>query len=219
MTDNSPPSAILGIGNPGAEYALTRHNIGWMVLDVLAAQHGVRFEREKKWRTDLALWRRTSGDRVLLLKPQTYVNLSGETAQAVCAFHRIPPQRLLVVVDDLNLRLGDIRVRERGSSGGHNGLKDIEARLGQEYPRLRLGIGAPQGEQIAHVLGAFAPQEQVDLRALLAKAVACCCAWLDGGVAAAQHFNGPLHPPAPVRKPPPAAPLSGGADRGVPPEA
>jgi PTH1 family peptidyl-tRNA hydrolase len=200
---------ILGIGNPGKEYEGTRHNIGFMILDELARRAGAAFSRQKKWDCDLADWQLPAslgGDRALLLKPKTYVNRSGQTAQAALAFHKLEPAKLLVVVDDLNLPLGTLRLRGEGSSGGHNGLKDIEARLGKAYPRLRIGIGAPGGDQIGHVLGRFAPDEREDVALAISRAADCCERWLGEGLAAAMGCNGPLHPPAPKPKPPPPPP-------------
>ena len=190
---------LLGIGNPGREYEGTRHNIGFMVLDELARRAGATgFERHKKWQAQLAEWHlpeRLGGDKALLLKPQTYVNLSGKTAQGALAFHKLKPDAMLVVVDDLNLPLGTLRLRGSGSSGGHNGLKDIETRIGREYPRLRIGIGAPGGDQVGHVLGRFAPDERDDVDLAIRKAADCCERWLADGVQAAMQMNGPLHPP------------------------
>jgi len=198
---------VLGIGNPGGDYAGTRHNCGFLVLDELARRH--RLESwHKRWHALIAEWRPDAdhgGDRVVLVKPQTFVNASGEAAQAVCTFHKILPTDLLVVVDDLNLPLGGLRLRATGSAGGHNGLKDIEARLGPDYPRLRLGIGAPAGNQIGHVLGSFAEHERADAEAMIAKAADCVESWLREGVVVACRFNGPLRPPPPRPKPPPAA--------------
>ncbi len=197
---------ILGIGNPGKDYEATRHNIGFMVLDELARRAAAAFGRHKKWDCELAEWNLPpdlGGDRALLLKPRTYVNRSGQTAQAALAFHKLKPEALLVVVDDLNLPLGTLRLRGEGSSGGHNGLKDIEARLGKAYPRLRIGIGSPGGDQIGHVLGRFAPDERADVLLAITRAADCCERWLGDGLAAAMTCNGPLHPPAPKPKPPP----------------
>lgn len=196
---------VVGIGNPGAEYQGTRHNCGFLVCDELARRHACAFEREKRFQAQAALWGGGDG-RVLLLKPQTYVNLSGASVQAAMAFHKVAPAEVLVVVDDLNLPLGTLRLRENGSAGGHNGLKDIEARIGQAYPRLRVGIGAPQGASIPHVLGRFALEEQADVTAMLAKAADCVEAWISAGMAAANRFNGPLHPPPPRPKPTPPTP-------------
>ncbi|MDA3959422.1 MAG: aminoacyl-tRNA hydrolase [Planctomycetota bacterium] len=196
---------ILGIGNPGAEYEGTRHNAGFHVIEELARRAGtLGFERNKKWKCEVAQWNlpgQLGGGKALLVKPQTFVNLSGSTAQACLAFYKCQPSDLLVVVDDIHLTLGTLRLRAEGSSGGHNGLKDIEQRIGKAYPRLRVGIGAPSGDQVGHVLGRFAPDERDDATAMTAKAADCAMAWLGGGIKDAMCFNGPLHPPAPKPKP------------------
>ncbi|MFM2092073.1 MAG: Peptidyl-tRNA hydrolase, partial [Planctomycetota bacterium] len=156
-----------------------------------------------------AAWK---GRRLLLVKPTTFVNGSGEAAQAVLAFHKAAPADLLVLVDDLNLPLGDLRLRAEGSAGGHNGLRDIEARLGKAYPRLRLGIGRPRPDQdqIGFVLGRFAPEERADAEACATKAADAALAWAEAGVQVACRFNGPLRPPPPpAPKPRPAPPESG----------
>lgn len=198
---------ILGIGNPGREYEATRHNIGFTVVEELARRAGAPgFERHKKWDAELAEWRlpeRLGGGKALLLKPRTYVNLSGKTAQGALAFHKLKPEAMLVVVDDLNLPLGTLRLRGEGSSGGHNGLKDIEARIGKAYPRLRIGIGSPSGDQVGHVLGRFSPEERDDVELAIRKAADCCETWLGEGLTAAMRSNGPLHPPPPKPKPAP----------------
>jgi PTH1 family peptidyl-tRNA hydrolase len=196
---------VLGIGNPGKEYEGTRHNVGFQVVDELARRHGLG-SWAKKWQADVCEWRR-GDERALLLKPRTYVNLSGESAQAVLAFHKLAPADLLVVVDDINLPVGTLRLRADGSAGGHNGLKDIEARLGQAYGRLRLGVGAPPAgaDQVGHVLGGFAPAERDDAQAMIGKAADCVESWLRDGFAVACAYNGPLRPPPP--KPRPARPV------------
>ncbi len=199
---------VLGIGNPGRQYERTRHNLGWMVLDLLAERHRLPWENAKRFQAQVAEWREAPGGRALLVKPQTFVNLSGETAQSLMAFHQVPPAHLLAVVDDLALATGHLRLRADGSAGGHNGLKDIEARIGQAYPRLRLGCGPmPAGaDQVAFVLGGFRPEEQADALAMVAKAADAVEAWLRDGVVVACRFNGPLKPPA--AKPKPAPPAS-----------
>jgi peptidyl-tRNA hydrolase, PTH1 family len=193
---------VVGIGNPGEEYARSRHNCGFMVVDELARRHGASAWRER-WNADVAEWRQPSGEmgKVLLAKPRTYVNGSGEAVQALLAFHQAKLDELLVVVDDINLRLGDLRLRAEGSSGGHNGLRDVEARIGPRYPRLRVGVGRPAdtGEQVRYVLAPFAASELDDVTAMVAKAADCVEAWVRDGVAVACRFNGPLRPPpAPV---------------------
>jgi PTH1 family peptidyl-tRNA hydrolase len=206
---------ILGIGNPGPAYAGTRHNVGFEVIDALAARHGAGpFSRRHQ--AEVATWRRDDGP-VLLVKPETFVNASGEAAQALMAFHKVSPAELLVVVDDLNLPLGTLRLRPDGGAGGHNGLRDIEARIGQAYPRLRVGIGAPVGPgeaQVAHVLGRWNEAERADLPLMLGKAADCIERWLLAGMGAACAFNGPLRPAPPRPKPARASPDGGEA---VPP--
>lgn len=201
----SERSVILGIGNPGKQYERTRHNIGFMVVDRLAQRLGTAIDK-RKWQARLGEAVVPEGGKLLLVEPQTYVNRCGPVARQILDFYKLDPADLLVVVDDLNLPFGDIRLRAKGSHGGHNGLKDIERHCGREYPRLRLGIGQPQqpgAEQIAHVLGAFAPDEQADLVLFLDKAVAACETWVREGMQRAMNHNGPLHPPPPKPKPTP----------------
>ncbi len=201
---------ILGIGNPGTNYDQTRHNCGFMVLDALARRHGLQ-GWSKRWNAQVCDWRlpaELGGDRAVLLKPQTFVNLSGESAQAALAYYKLLPTELLVVVDDINLPLGHLRLRPDGSAGGHNGLKDIEARIGKVYARLRVGIGSPAHDQVDHVLGRFTDHERDDVTAMIAKAADCVEGWLKEGVAVACRFNGPSRPPVPVAPKPPAVPKS-----------
>ncbi len=161
---------LVGLGNPGRAYSDTRHNVGFMVLDRLAAALGATFRADKKWKADVA----SSGD-VFLLKPQTYMNLSGESVSEIARFYKIEPVRVLVVLDDMALPLGRLRIRERGSHGGHNGLRSILDHLGtQDVPRLRVGIGEARADSgsapdaaTGHVLGRFA----VDERTLVAQSL------------------------------------------------
>ncbi len=211
---------VLGIGNPGREYDGTRHNLGFTVLDALARRHALGSWR-RDWQAQVCEWRlpermqRDGCERALLLKPSTYVNLSGTSAQAALAFFKIPPSELLVVVDDLALPLGSLRLRPDGSAGGHNGLKDIEAKLGRQYPRLRLGMGPlpPGADQVGFVLGGFAPEQRAVADAMIARAADCVEGWLADGVQIACRFNGPAVEPAPVKVPPKsnAPPVSGPA--------
>ena len=135
---------IVGLGNPGEEHQADRHNAGFWFVDALAKQLGVRFEAEKRFHGKIvkAKW---AGEDLFLLKPTTYMNLSGQAVGALCRFHKILPQELLVVQDELDLKPGTARIKLGGGTGGHNGLKDIQAHLGTpEYWRLRLGIGHPR---------------------------------------------------------------------------
>ena len=209
---------ILGIGNPGREYNETRHNLGFAVIDALARRHGFTLAKDRRCQADVGTWESPAG-RVLLVKPTTYVNRSGETAQALLSFYKLPPTDLLVLVDDLNLPTGHLRLRGEGSAGGHNGLKDIEARFGQAYPRLRLGCGPlPAGaDQVAFVLGGFRPEERADAIAMIAKAADAATAWVPDGVVIACKFNGPLVAPAPRTKPDGGGKrAAGGRDNGTP---
>ena len=166
MAPDGPTFRLLvGLGNPGREYSGTRHNVGFMVLDRLAAASGATFRAEKKWQADAVLVPSQIpcvGGGVWLLKPQTYMNLSGESVSELVRFYQIEPARVLVVLDDMALPLGRLRLRERGSHGGHNGLRSILAHLGtQDVPRLRVGIGASDpGEATGHVLGRFSVDER-----------------------------------------------------------
>ena len=170
MPDGPTFRLLVGLGNPGGEYSGTRHNVGFMVLDRLAAVLGAAFRADKKWKADTAV----AGD-VFLLKPKTYMNLSGESVGEIARFYKIEPARVLVILDDMALPLGRLRFRERGSHGGHNGLRSILDHLGtQDVPRLRVGIGAATradggsaDSATGHVLGRFA----VDERPLVAQSL------------------------------------------------
>ncbi len=169
MAPNGPTFRLLvGLGNPGREYSGTRHNVGFMVLDRLAAAMGAAFRAEKKWQADAV-----SNGGIWLLKPQTYMNLSGESVSEIARFYQIEPARVLVVLDDMALPLGRLRIRERGSHGGHNGLRSILAHLGtQDVPRLRVGIGSTEpGAAVGHVLGRFAVDERPLVEQSLDRAV------------------------------------------------
>ena len=169
MAPDGPTFRLLvGLGNPGREYSGTRHNVGFMVLDRLAAALGATFRADKKWKADVA----SSGD-TWLLKPQTYMNLSGESVSALARFYQIEPSRVLIVLDDMALPLGRLRIRERGSHGGHNGIRSILEHLGtQEIPRLRIGIGSSEpGAAVGHVLGRFAVDERPLVEQSLDRAV------------------------------------------------
>jgi len=178
---------LVGLGNPGREYSGTRHNAGFMVLDRLAALAGARFRADRKWQAEVA-----AADGVWLCKPQTYMNLSGESVGAIARFHKIEPAGVLVVLDDMALPLGRLRFREGGSAGGHNGLQSILEHLGtREVPRLRVGIGAAApGAATGHVLGRFAVDETPLVDQCLARAVEAVQLAQSHGLAAAMNkFN------------------------------
>ena len=154
-------SLIVGLGNPGAEYARTRHNAGFLLVERLAERWTARWGYERKFNARIA-WAERAGQSIMICEPQTYMNSSGAAVGSVSEFYRVPASRLLVVVDDADLPLGEIRLRPGGSSGGHHGLESIEQRLGtREYGRLRIGIGRQQGarEITEYVLGRFRSTE------------------------------------------------------------
>jgi PTH1 family peptidyl-tRNA hydrolase len=178
---------VAGLGNPGPEYAATRHNIGFLVLDRLAAQLGIVWQKSAKWGAVTA----KSGD-VLFMKPMTYMNRSGEPLGAVADFYKIEPREILVVLDDLALPLGRVRLRTEGGTGGHNGMESILAHLGTEQvPRLRIGIGAAPGEGATdYVLGQFFEEEKPLVRSAVDRAAeAVKCAIDKGLVSAMNTFN------------------------------
>lgn len=188
-----PASAkiIAGLGNPGAKYRNTRHNVGFEALDRLAERLGAPFDREK--RSALVASARHNGQRLLLLKPMTFMNRSG---QAVAAHARNGVDELsdlMVVVDDVHLPLGKLRLRREGSAGGHNGLKSIIERVGGPgFPRLRIGVGAagPGGELIDHVLGSFRPEEREAVDEALDRAVDALLTYVEDGIdRAMDRFN------------------------------
>ena len=163
-------SLIIGLGNPGRQYEDTRHNVGFMVLDQLAVKSGVSFQSSPKFQCHLA---KLPDGGNLLLKPQTFMNLSGRAIRQVMAFHKWTPEQILVVYDDVSLPLGTLRFREKGSAGGHNGIKSILEHLGTDaFPRLKIGIGSSQpGNMVGHVLGKFSPDERPQLENTLATAL------------------------------------------------
>jgi peptidyl-tRNA hydrolase, PTH1 family len=180
------PRLIVGLGNPGPEYRGTRHNIGFMILDRLAERESAPFHRDRKWKAEV-----TRSGETLLCKPLTFMNLSGESVRPLSSFHKIEPSEILVVLDDMALPLGRLRIRLSGSAGGHNGLQSILENFGtQAIPRLRVGIGAAHGGAIEHVLGRFALDEAAPLEQSLARALdAIDCARSEGLAAAMNAYN------------------------------
>jgi peptidyl-tRNA hydrolase, PTH1 family len=178
---------VVGLGNPGAEYQRTRHNIGFVVLDRLAADARVTWERHAKWE---ALWTRSAD--LLLVKPQTYMNHSGYAVSAVAQFYQIEPQECLVVLDDITLELGRLRLRLKGSSGGQNGLESVLMHFAtDEVPRLRVGIGAPPHAAARdYVLGRFFEEELPTVEKTVARAAEAVKCAVDNGVLSAMNtFN------------------------------
>ncbi|HUR33899.1 MAG TPA: aminoacyl-tRNA hydrolase [Vicinamibacterales bacterium] len=182
--------AIVGLGNPGREYAGTRHNIGFDVVEDVA----------RRWNVQLRPWKSVADVAVVgargavLVEPQTFMNLSGEAVARIAAFHKLDPKDVLVVLDEVQLPVGRIRLRRSGSAGGHNGLKSIIQHLGSEFPRLRLGVGRgdPEWDLADHVLSRFARDEREAVAASIARAADAVELFVEQGLEMAMsRFNQP----------------------------
>jgi PTH1 family peptidyl-tRNA hydrolase len=189
------PAMVVGLGNPGTEYASHRHNAGFLVVKALARAHGMVFARRKGTKAHVAEGR-VGNRQVFLAKPQTFMNLSGRAVGRLSRVHKIPPEQILVIYDDLDLPLGRLRMRSEGGAGGHKGMRSIIETLGtQNFPRLRVGIDRPPGrmDPADYVLQPFAKEEQACIAKALERSVAAIECWLaEGIVAAMDHFNRPL---------------------------
>jgi len=182
---------VVGLGNPGGKYAGTRHNVGFDVVDLLAQSPSAgRFQsRFQAQVADLL----EGSDKLLLVKPETFMNLSGRAVRQVLDFYQLPVEALLVVCDDINLPLGKLRARARGTHGGHNGLRDIQNHLGTtEYSRLRIGVDAPpEDAAIEHVLSRFRPVERRVMEEAVQLAVQAVVVWATHGIEACMNqYNG-----------------------------
>lgn len=168
------PQLIVGLGNPGAKYERTRHNIGFETLDVLAHRWQVSWQENKRFQGLVSETIGTDGNKLYLLKPLTYMNRSGQAIRAVTAWYKLVPESVLLVYDDLDLPVGRLRLRLSGSAGGHNGVKSAIAHLGtQAFPRVRIGIqkSHPERDTVAHVLTKFSPDERSIIDQILLLAV------------------------------------------------
>lgn len=201
MTERSLIRMIVGLGNPGPEYAHTRHNAGFWLVDLLAERHGGVFRSERKFGAELASIR-MDGPDVLLLKPQTFMNRSGGPVQAAAAYLKIPAGQILVVHDDLDLPPGDARLKQGGGHGGHNGLRDLIAQLGPDFWRLRLGIGHPgnRTEVIDYVLQRPSREDELLIRTAVSDAADVVPVLLGGGEQPAMHKLHSRGTPRPNRK-------------------
>ena len=187
MEEASQVRLVVGLGNPGPEYKRTRHNIGFEVVDSLAAEWGLTWQPSKSWH---ALW--AKGEHAILVKPASYMNRSGEPLAAVANFYKIAPAEILVVLDDMALELGRLRLRTEGGTGGHNGLESIILQFGTEaMPRLRVGIGAaPTEGAVDYVLGRFFEEERPLVEKTIARAADAVKWSIDKGVHSAMNlFN------------------------------
>lgn len=194
--DNAENWLIVGLGNPGREYAHTRHNAGFRCLDLIAEELNCKVDKLKFQ----GLYSQVSynGKKLFLLKPQTYMNLSGRSVVQLSAYFNIPPQRIIVLFDDISLPPGRLRIRGNGSAGGHNGIKSIIQELGsQDFPRVKIGVGAkphPDYDLADWVLSGFSAKEEKDLKVALDNGAKAALAIMEQGVSeAANRYNG-SHP-------------------------
>ncbi|QQL46348.1 aminoacyl-tRNA hydrolase [Sulfuriroseicoccus oceanibius] len=184
---------VVGLGNPGRKYAETRHNVGFMVVDELARKYGVEFKPELRWKSEVA---KLPGTNIWLVKPLTFMNLSGEAIGALARFRKLDAASVLLVYDDMDLELGRLRIRRKGSAGGHNGVKSAIQHLGTDaIPRVKFGIGRhiagrEQTRVVGHVLGKFSPDERSELEFSLTRAIdAILCACNSGVIEAMNAYN------------------------------
>ncbi len=183
---------IAGLGNPGDRYVKTRHNAGFMVVDQFASGAGVGWSREKRFSAQVA---RLDGRRLVLCKPLTYMNLSGQSVKPLMSFYRIPISRILIVLDDADLAVGGVRMRHKGSSGGHHGLESVSQHLGStEFARQKIGIGRDDPDRreiVDHVLGDFSADESVVMQKVFERACSQINCWLEHGIEKAMNqYNG-----------------------------
>lgn len=184
---------IVGLGNPGRQHAFNRHNVGFMAVDRLAARHGIDLKRVQS--KAIIGSGRIADHPVILAKPQTFMNLSGESVGALATYYKVAPAGMLVIYDELDIPFGTIRLREKGSAGGHNGMRSIIQRLGSEFPRLRLGIGRPPGrmDAAAYVLQDFGRDELPLVSEMLDAAVEAAESFVRHGInLTMSRFNGPV---------------------------
>lgn len=184
---------IVGLGNPGKDYARTRHNCGFRAIDILADSLGCKIDKSKFQ----GLYGQTvkNGRKLFLLKPQTFMNLSGRSVLQLSAYYNIPPQRIIVIFDDISLEPGRLRIRANGSAGGHNGIKSIISELGsQDFPRIKVGVGAkphPEQDLADWVLSAFSSAEEKLLQPALQNAADAALCLIESGIeSAACRYNG-----------------------------
>ncbi len=185
---------VVGLGNPGGKYDGTRHNVGYAVVDGLAQAPGAG-RSQSRFQAQVAELNE-GGQKVLLVKPETFMNLSGRCVRQIMDYYQVALSDLLVVCDDINLPLGKLRVRARGTHGGHNGLRNIQEHLGTtEYARLRIGVDAPRDDAVDHVLSRFRPAERRVIEDAVGLAVQAVAVWISQGVEACMNrFNAEKEP-------------------------
>ncbi|MDQ8203653.1 aminoacyl-tRNA hydrolase [Pelagicoccus sp. SDUM812003] len=185
---------VVGLGNPGSEYVSTRHNIGFRVLDAFADNRGAEpWKKERSFKGELTSMVDDAFGKVILLKPQTYMNDSGRCVQKVCSYYKIPPEEMAVVYDELNLELGEVKISLAGSAGGHNGVADILSRIAPRFARVRVGIGQKPLKEMAladYVLSKFSSDEETIVAASMERYVDSLVRLLrDGPEMAMNHIN------------------------------
>lgn len=185
-------TVIAGLGNPGNKYENTRHNVGFSTIDLLSSKHGIKVNKLKH--KALTGEGTIAGERVLLVKPQTFMNLSGESLRDIAEWYKLPMENIIIIYDDVDLPVGTVRIRPKGSSGTHNGMKSVIYQLqSDEFPRIRIGIGkAPEGWDLAdYVLSRFNPEETAAIRESIERAADAAAAIVSSGVSAAMNqYNG-----------------------------
>ena len=181
---------IVGLGNPGQKYEHTRHNMGFLTVDLMAEKQGVKLNKVK-FKAAFNIMNFADA-KCLVMKPQTYMNLSGEAVGEAARFYKIPADHVIVISDDISLPLGKLRVRGSGSAGGHNGLKNIIAHLGTDaFPRVKVGVGAPEHDIVHWVIGPFTANERKVIDGVLDRALGAAECIITDGVSAAQNrYNG-----------------------------
>lgn len=181
---------IVGLGNPGREYENTRHNIGFAAIDIIATKYNIDVNRTKfKGEYGEGF---INGNKVILLKPYTFMNLSGESVREAIDFYKLTEEEVLIIYDDISLEVGRLRIREKGSAGGHNGIKSIINHMGTDvFTRIKIGVGAPKGDLVNHVLGKFSKDEVNILKQTLDAVTEATADIIDNGAKEAMNkFNG-----------------------------
>ncbi|MBU3129177.1 aminoacyl-tRNA hydrolase [Clostridium tagluense] len=181
---------VIGLGNPGDEYKNTRHNIGFDVIDLMASKYNVSVNRVKFKGVYGEI--NISSQKVILLKPSTYMNLSGESVQQAAAFYKIPSENIIIIYDDISLDVGKLRIRSKGSAGGHNGIKSIISNMGSDiFPRIKIGVGQPEKSMVSYVLGRFSKEDRILVEKTLEASIKAMETIIAKGVTEAMNeFNG-----------------------------
>lgn len=181
---------VVGLGNIGKQYEHTRHNVGFDAIDLISNKYNIAVNREKF--RGMYGEGNICGSKVILLKPSTYMNLSGESVREVVNFYKIENENIIVLYDDISLDIGRLRIRSQGSAGGHNGIKNIISNLGTDvFPRVKIGVGQPNGELVAHVLGRFSKDDAEKLKEVFIATVESVEVIIDKGIKEAMNrFNG-----------------------------